>query len=1133
MVKHLLKKRILIKNLFLLIVFMSLYMSSFGQFYSGMKQDFGKNRIQYQDDRTWSFFRYKQFDSYFYQGGLSLAIYSSSYISQEIKNVSKKLDYQPQQKIRFIIFNSLDDLKESNIGLITGEQYNTGGVTHVIDNKVFIYFNGSHKDFETQIRRGIAQVLLNSLMYGGSTGAKVKNSILLTFPTWYTEGLISYLAEDWNTEIDNTVRDGIASNRYRRFNRLKPSEQAIVGHSIWHYVEMRYGKQAVSEIIYMAKVNRNIESGYLYVVGLTYKMLIQDWFQWYQKIYNINDNTEYILPESSVLKRNKLKRVYDRPTISPDGRYVAYVRNEIGRVKVRVMDLEKKKRKTIMKFGYKLDEKTDYSYPLIAWSPIDHYLTVIHDRKGRTEMITYNLDGGKPQKSYLLQFDKVLDFSYNNRGNMIVMSAVKDGRSDIYIYFVGSHTLKRITYDIYDDNYPRFVNNSSAIIFSSNRKDDILRFDKKTFKNVVIDTLKGQNKYDLFFYEIKKGNTKLRQVTKTPLVNEIFPMPIKTNHFSWLSDESGVYNRYVGRFDSTISFVDTTTHYRYFTKYHAVSNYSFGILDQDYSLDANKYAEIVYTKGRYKMFVHEAPEFEDYDSYELPKTAYMKAIVAKDHKRQKKIRDAKRRALRLKNHPEEAKQDSIAKEKEKPIKKKKFQIIYIGKNKEKAKSDIDIDNYTFDGDSKAKKKEQDAPKSYVNTSKIEDLNKKTNTNLYKSKLYYTEYSVSDVVTQIDFSSLNYSYQPFTNPKSPIYINSGFSAFFKLGVMDLFEDYRLTGGARLTYNLKNNEYFASFKNLKKRLDKELIFHRKVLTENQYDYGVNHMLHEGVLKLSYPLDVVKSIRGSILLRYDNAAYTSINPYTADAALKKGNDMLVNAGLNLAYVFDNTRSPGVNLFYGTRYKIFAEYYQPLNDYEENLFVVGIDYRKYIKLFKTFIWANRLAASTSFGTQRLVYYMGSVDNWLFPEFNRNIQVDETQNFTYQTLATNMRGFRQNIRNGNSFIAINSELRLPLFQIFSRTPLKSQFLQNFMTVGFFDIGTAWSGPNPFSDNNALFKQEVYQQPIKVTIINQNDPVVAGYGFGLRSMLFGYYVRADWAWGIENGRIRKKSIFYLSMSLDF
>jgi hypothetical protein len=1135
MIKALLKDGISPLRLIILIGLITLSLSSYAQFYSGLQQEFGKNRIQYQDDRTWSYFRYKQFDTYFYQGGLPLAIYSSSYITQEIEAITRKLDYALQQKVRFIIFNSLADLKESNIGLITEQQYNTGGVTHVIDNKIFVYFNGNHSDFERQLREGIGQVVLNNLLYGGSTGAKVKSSILLSFPKWYTDGLVSYLANDWNTEIDNTIRDGILSGKYKKFARLSGEQQIYVGHSIWRYIEQRYGKRAVSEIIYMAKVNRSIESGYLYVLGMTYKMLITDWYEWYENIYNRDTGNEIILPEVSILKKkkNKSKRVYQRPALSPDGRYIAYIRNEIGKVKVRVMNLEKNRRKTIMKFGYKLDEKTDYSYPLVAWSPIDHFLSVIHDRKGKTEMITYNLDGGRPQKRYLLQFEKILDFSYNDRGNMMVMSAVKDGQSDIYLYFIGSNTFKRITYDIYDDEFPRFVNNSSAIVFSSNRKDETIVFDKKTNKNVIIDTLKGERKRDIFFYEIKKDNRKLRRVTNTPLFDETYPMPVGTNQFSWLSDENGVSNRYVGYFDSTISFVDTTTHYRYFTKYHAASNYSFNILEQDYNTQAGKYTELVYSEGHYRMYVHDLPDFEDYEHYKLPATTYMGKIIKAENLRKRKIEEARKRAIWLKNHPEEAKQDSIDNAKKKPLKKKQFRIIYIGENKNKNKSDIDINNYTFNGDNKTKESDNSTNDSYINSQEAIDLKAKTNTDLYKSKLYYVEYSVSNIVTQIDFSSLNYSYQPFTNPKSPIYINPGFSGFIKLGVMDLFEDYRLTGGVRLSYNLKNNEYFASFKNLKKRLDKEVIFHRKVLTENQYDYGVNHMLHEGILRLSWPFDVVKSIRGSLLMRYDNAAYTSINPYTANAALKKPNDLLFNAGLSLSYVYDNTRSPGLNLFYGTRYKLFAEYYQPINNLNQNLFVVGLDYRKYIKLFKTFIWANRLAASTSFGTERLIYYMGSVDNWLFPQFNRNIQVDNSQNFTYQTLATNMRGFNQNIRNGNSFIAINSELRLPPFQFFSHIPLKSPFLQNFMIVGFFDVGTAWSGPNPFSDNNALFKQEIYQQPIKVTIINQNDPIVAGYGFGVRSKLFGYYVRADWAWGIENGRVRKHSIFYLSFSLDF
>jgi hypothetical protein len=56
--------------------------------------------------------------------------------------------------------------------------------------------------------------------------------------------------------------------------------------------------------------------------------------------------------------------------------------------------------------------------------------------------------------------------------------------------------------------------------------------------------------------------------------------------------------------------------------------------------------------------------------------------------------------------------------------------------------------------------------------------------------------------------------------------------------------------------------------------------------------------------------------------------------------------------------------------------------------------------------------------------------------------------------------------------------------------------------------------------------------PVKVVLDSNRDPIVAGFGGGLRIQLLGYFVRADWAWGIENKYLLPK-IFYLSFSLDF
>jgi hypothetical protein len=240
----------------------------------------------------------------------------------------------------------------------------------------------------------------------------------------------------------------------------------------------------------------------------------------------------------------------------------------------------------------------------------------------------------------------------------------------------------------------------------------------------------------------------------------------------------------------------------------------------------------------------------------------------------------------------------------------------------------------------------------------------------------------------------------------------------------------------------------------------------------------------------------------------------------------------GLKAELVFDNTRPRGLNIFYGTRWKVFAEYYERITKDVDYLAVLGFDYRNYKKIDRTFIWANRLAASTSFGSSPLIYYLGGVDNWLLPKFNNDITVNQTKNYGFQTLATNMRGFTQNIRNGNNFAVLNSELRFPIFKYFSKKPVKSEFFSNFQIVGFGDLGMAWTGWNPWSEENTIFKEYYYQNPIMVTIRKERDPIVGGMGAGLRTRLLGYFIRVDYAWGVENMKIQKP-VLYLSLTTDF
>ena len=84
-------------------------------------------------------------------------------------------------------------------------------------------------------------------------------------------------------------------------------------------------------------------------------------------------------------------------------------------------------------------------------------------------------------------------------------------------------------------------------------------------------------------------------------------------------------------------------------------------------------------------------------------------------------------------------------------------------------------------------------------------------NLPLIRIYQTSFYNNYIATQIDFSFLNDSYQVYSGGAP--YFNPGVNLFTKIGTLDLFEDYRVTGGFRFSGNFDSNEYLLSVENLK--------------------------------------------------------------------------------------------------------------------------------------------------------------------------------------------------------------------------------------------------------------------------------------------------------------------------------
>jgi WD40 repeat protein len=1089
------------------------------QFYSGSRMDFGKNRVKY-EDFFWTYYQYDRYDVYFYEEGRELANYVSRAAKREMADIEKLFDYGFDEKIQFLVYNKQSDFRQSNIGLATEEDYNTGGVTRIAGSKIILYYEGDHAKLDAQIRAGVGQVLLDQMMYGGNMREMVKNNTLLNVPEWFSKGLVDYVSVDWNSDIDNRVKDGILSGRYKNINRLEGEDAVYAGHALWKHIADNYGEAVISNILYMTKVSRNTDNAALFVLGISVKNLWKDCYDSYTKKYSDKDTTR-VMPANPLLAKPKSTRVYSKFKLSPDGRKALYTTNEMGQYKIWLYDIEKGKAKRIVKIGHRIDRINDYSYPLLAWHPSGQLFSYIEEKKGYIVMTTYDLESKERSRRNITGFEKVLDYSYSSDGKKFIMSAVQKGQTDLYLFTSASNGYEQLTKDLYDDLNPRFVHNDKEIVFASNRALDTLFFDAKR------RTDDARKHKDLFVFNNVTKSKVLKRVTNTPGIDESFAADYDSIHISYLSDLNGIRNRYIARFDSTLAYVDTAAHYRTVVTSTPITNYQRNIVEQEVSVKNNKITEIIFEKGVYKMFITPLTPVNELKSVDLKNTSY------RDYRNriEKKEQVEEESRTKMMNETPTVETMQVAPAENKPA---------------KDSSEIDINNYSFENEPKKKEKPQEqaapvvAPAATAAADTAAGKRVDADFVLGRQRNYNLNYSVDYVVSQLDNSFLNATYQKFTGGGSPIYLNPGVNAFFKIGMSDLFEDYRIVGGMRIpfelftnlaNYNMIGGEYLLSYENRIKKIDRQLVLHREAhVGLGEGNALVKVFTNDIRYMLKLPFSEVAGLRGTITYRNDNIVYTAVD--SADLQRKDDYENWISG--KLEYIYDNSIKRGLNLYNGFRGKVFGEYYRQLDKAETDFFVLGFDARYYKKIHRDLIWANRIAASTSFGKQKLIYYMGGVDNWFTPKFDNTTNIATDQNYAYQTLAVNMRGFYQNVRNGNSFAVLNSELRFPIFKYLYKRPIRSDFIQNFQIITFGDIGTAWTGPSPYSDKNSLNTTviAVPGNPLEITLNTQHNPLVGGYGFGVRSRLFGYFIRLDRAWGVQDGIILKP-LWYLSFSLDF
>lgn len=1107
--------------------------------------EFGKNRVQYQKFK-WKYYQTENFNTYFSQDGLELGKYVAQVAEKELPELEEFVEYGSQRRINLVVYNNYDEYQQSNIGLQIDWQ-SSSGLTKLVNNKMIVFFDGNHENLRRQIRQGIAGVLLQNVLFGDDLGEFAANQALLDLPKWLTDGYIEYAAETWSTDLDDQLKSALLSGRYTNFYQFAFEKPVLAGHSFWYYIGNKYGRNKTTYLLYLARIYRNLNSASNRIAKKKFKELLRDFMTEESQLYYKDIRARRVVPKGQLsVSEETRKKDFIRFNANPQPRSFTYAVVEFkqGRYQV-VLHENFTSRKVLLTLGTRSrEQEINPSYPILAWDGKGTRLLVIYSEEGKNKMFVYDLVNRiKLNKQELHQFDQVQDAKYMLNANTLLLSAVKSGQTDIFVYNIDKQTVNQITNDVFDDLDPSFVAfpNKTGIIFSSNRPNATA---------VDADTAIPTQHYNIFLVDNWNNSDfkQISQLTNVKFGNARYPSQYNTSHFTFVSDENGINNRYAGFFSTERAGLDTLI----FIGDEVLRNPSLNEVDSVLKIWDKTDIDSV---GMFSVTNDSA--------YVFPLTNYQSSLLeTRTAGDQNLVSEVTRQGdykflYRLRVDENTLRRRNVTARPTEFMKKQIEQArLASGQMAETTAPDADTagkgTNFFINEFGNDKNDSSDVGKMFP----AEDLSgqtvlKRAKLFEYRPPKFFNDYIVAGLN---NVSYLVNKYQPYGGGTGPITLTgtgSEISGLIRMGTADLFEDYKLSGGIRIAPNLKDNDVLFEFTNLRKRWDWGVTYYR---SSEQVGFVDNSgsLISDGkrftsyyLGRVKYAFDRVRSLRFTAGPRFDRLVITG-KPTQPDLLAQP--DLKTTYGqASLEYVHDNTVSPTTNIWNGLRYKGYIDFFTKLAGDQvkkrTTMFNAGIDARHYLPIYRNIIWATRGALDISWGDQKVVHYLGGVDGWL--KFGSNVKNDGSyryfeegtgnrpapdQSYAFQTLAVNLRGFRQNIANGNNALVLNSEIRVPVFSTFANKPINNAFLRNFQVVQFFDLGTAWNGQyNKIQRPSVPYGSGSVIVRLKAGGIG---PLAGGYGFGARSTLLGYFVRFDAAWQM-NGFFRGKPQTYIALGMDF
>lgn len=433
-------------------------------------QYFGQNKIRYHDF-PFAVLSTQHFDVYYYAEEKEAARRAALLAERWYETYARRLRHQMKQRQPLVLYASHADFVQTNIvdGSI-GEA--TGGVTE-----------GQRQRMALPLGPGLAEtnhVLAHELVHAFQYDlAKEGHGSILAMPLWFIEGMAEFLSRGpGDPQTAMWMRDAVRTKTVPSIDELANPKYFPYryGHAFWEFLTRRFGDDVVRKMLLAGQ--ENPKARLAAVTGQKPEELSKAWVHWVEEAYADASDEPPQLP-SPIIDRKKAGHMNVGPSLSPDGRHVAFVsEKDLFSIEIFLADATTGwvQRKLIDRTTDPHFDSLEFIESAGTWAPDSRRFAFGAVRNGKPVLVVLDTVTGRTEKEIALpSLGQAWNPAWSPDGRSIAFTGARGGQSDLYLYDLPTAALRQLTDDPYADLQPAWSPDGRSLAFTTDRFSTDLR----------------------------------------------------------------------------------------------------------------------------------------------------------------------------------------------------------------------------------------------------------------------------------------------------------------------------------------------------------------------------------------------------------------------------------------------------------------------------------------------------------------------------------------------------------------------------------------------------------------------------------------------------------------------------------